>query len=379
MQTIVLGGSMSLSGDNADLGALYRDSYQLTVDAVNEMGGVEAGDGNTYELELIIRDDETDAANSKSIYQELIDQEGVDFLLGPYSSTVTLPASAVAAQKQRPMVEGGGASPKIFSQGNEWIFGLLPTADKYALSMVDMAAAQSPTPESAGLLVQDDTFSTSAAEGTRDRLDEHGIELVVDETFPSETSDLSTNLGKVRDAEADILIMCAHQKHAVIMAKQMETQQVNVDMAGATVGTLSDKFKEDAGANGDYLYGPTSWDAGASFEDPIFGDTQGFSQAINDAYDYNPDYHNAAGAGVIETYVNAFQNVDELDPTKVRDAVRDGQFSSQYGEITFLDNGAMDISMLVKQWQPDTGKVLVWPEAVQQEQPIYPMPAWSER
>ena len=378
--TITLGGSMSLSGDNADLGQLYQDSYQLAIDAVNEMGGVEAGDGNTYDLEMELRDDESDASKAQSIYRELINQEDVQFFLGPYSSTVTLPASAIAAENNVPMVEAGGASTEIFSQGNEWIFGLLPTADRYAVSMVNMAAAQNPPPETGALLVQDDTFSQSAAEGVRPIYEDNGIDLAVDRTFPSETSDLSTELGKVRDADADIVIMAAHQKHAVVMAKQLESQQVNVGMAGATVGTLSQSFKEDAGDNGDYLCGPTSWDDSASYDDPIFGDTAGFLEAHNKEFDYEPDYHNAAGATVITTYLNAFKNVDEIAPTPVRDAVRQSNFETLYGTIEFLDNGAMDISMLVQQWQPqEGGKVLVWPETVAQADPLYPMPSWSER
>jgi len=80
---ITLGGSMSLTGDNADLGRLYRDAYQETIDRINEAGGVEAGDGNTYELEMVLRDDGTDASTSRSIYQELIDREGIDYLLRP--------------------------------------------------------------------------------------------------------------------------------------------------------------------------------------------------------------------------------------------------------------------------------------------------------
>ena len=370
---------MSLSGDNADLGQLYADSYNLAIDTINEMGGFEAGDGNTYEFEMELRDDESDASNAQSIYRELINQEGIDYLLGPYSSTVTLPASAIAAQNQVPMVEAGGASTEIFSQGNEWIFGLLPTADRYAVSMVDMGAAQSPAPEVGGLLVQDDAFSVSAAKGVRPRFEEHDISLEVDRTFPTETSDLSTELGAVRDAGVDMLIMCAHQKHAVVMAQQLESQQVNVDMAGATVGTLSDSFKEDAGANGDYLYGPTSWDPGANFDDPVFGDTNGFVDAFTGEFDYNPDYHNAAGATVITTYMDAMKRVDEIEPTAIRDAVRDSNFDTLYGTIQFLDNGAMDISMLVQQWQPDEGKQLVWPESVATADPIYPMPAWGDR
>ncbi|WP_435196700.1 amino acid ABC transporter substrate-binding protein [Natronomonas sp. EA1] len=377
--TITLGGSMSLSGDNADLGKLYKDAYELTVKRINENGGIEAGDGNTYELEMILRDDETDASKSKGIYQELIDREGVDYLLGPYSSTVTLPASAVAARNKKPMVEGGGASPEIFNQGNEFIFGLLPTANKYALSAVDMALAQSPAPKKAALLAEDDTFSQSTAKGVRAKIENSSMDLVVDESFPTETSDLSTNLGKVRDQGADILILAAHQKHAIIMAKQLESQDVNVDMAMATVGSLNQSFKDETGKNGDYIYGPSSWAINADFEDPVYGSTSGFADAIRSEYGYDPDYHSAAGETVILTFKRAFEQVDELDPIKVRNAIRDIQFTSAYGNIAFGEKGVIDKEMLVYQWQPDAGKQIVWPEAVQQSAPSYPMPDWSER
>lgn len=377
---ITLGGSMSLSGDNADLGQLYKDAYELTIQKINENGGIEAGDGNTYDLEMVLRDDETDASKSKTIYQELIDREGIDYLLGPYSSSVTLPASAVAAQSEKPMVEGGGASPEIFSQGNEWIFGLLPTANKYALSAIDMAMTQDEAPSSAALLTEDDTFSQSTADGVKQKIgNTDGLELAVEETFPSDTSDLSTNLGKVRDQEADILILAAHQKHAIVMAKQLESQNVNVDMAMATVGSLNESFKDEAGDNGDYVYGPSSWDINADFEDPVYGSTSGFADAIRSEYDYGPDYHSAAGESVILTFKNAFEQVDELTPTKVRNAIRDVEFTTAYGNVAFGESGVIDKEMLLYQWQPDAGKQIVWPEAVQKSEPLYPMPAWSER
>jgi branched-chain amino acid transport system substrate-binding protein len=379
METIRLGGSMSLSGDNADLGVLYRDAYEATIERINEAGGVEAGDGTTYELEMVLRDDETDAAKSKRIYQELIDREGIQYLLGPYSSTVTLPASAVAASNEVPMVEGGGASPEIFSQGNEWIYGLLPTADKYPLSGIEMAAAQSSAPESAALLAEDDTFSQSTAEGARAKFEEAGIDLVVDETFPTETSDLSTQLGKVRSEDADVLLLAAHQKHSIIMAKQLESQQVNVDMAMGTVGTLNDAFKEEVGANGNYIYGPSSWASNASFEDRVFGTTGDFVSAIQSEYDYMPDYHSAAATGVVQTFVRAFESVDEVAPTPVRDAIQNIDFTCAYGGVRFADNGVINKDMLVYQWQPDGGRSIVWPENVQQTAPKYPMPSWSER
>ena len=377
--TLTLGGSMSLSGDNADLGQLYADAYELTIQRINDDGGVEAGDGTTYELDMVLRDDETDASQSQAIYRELIDREGVDYLLGPYSSTVTLPASAVAANNERPMVEGGGASPEIFAQGNEWIFGLLPTANKYALSGIDMAMAQDPSPETMAILAEDDTFSQSTAEGARAKAEDVGLELVVDETFPTETTDLSTNLSRVKSEGADVLLLCAHQQHNIILAQQMEEQAVNPDMAMGTVGSLNDSFRNEVGDNADYIYGPSSWAVNADFEDPVYGSTGEFVAAIEEEYGYTPDYHSAAGAGVIETFMTAFEQVDEVSPTPVRNAIRDIQFGSLYGTIQFDDTGVIDLSMLVYQWQPDAGLQIVWPEDVRQAEPLYPTPPWSER
>ncbi|MBV0924539.1 amino acid ABC transporter substrate-binding protein [Halomicroarcula limicola] len=376
---ITLGGSMSLSGDNADLGKLYKDAYELTIQRINESGGVEAGDGNTYELEMVLRDDGTDASTSKSIYQELIDRENINYLLGPYSSTVTLPASAVAAQNQVPMVEGGGASPEIFSQGNEWIFGLLPTANKYAKSYLDMCMAQQPAPKSVAILAEDGTFSQATAEGARQKIESSDLSLDVDQTFPSSTSDLSTALGKVRDQDVDVLLLCAHQKHNIILANQMQSQNVNVDAAMGTVGSLNESFINEVGSNGNYLYGPSSWAVNADFEDPVFGSTSEFVSAIEENYDYTPDYHSAAGEAVILTFMNAFKQVDELGPKAVRDRIRNSDFMSAYGNVAFDENGVIDKNMLVYQWKPEKDLQIVYPDNVAQSDPVYPMPDWSER
>jgi branched-chain amino acid transport system substrate-binding protein len=147
-----------------------------------------------------------------------------------------------------------------------------------------------------------------------------------------------------------------------------------------TVGSLNESFKGEVGANGDYMYGPTSWDINANFDDPVYGGTQDFVSAIENNYDYTPDYHSAAGEAVILTFVNAFESVDELGPTAVRNAIRDADpFPTVYGEVSFGDSGVIDKNMLIRQWQPDPGLQTVYPSSVAQSDPIYPMPDWSER
>ena len=102
--------------------------------------------------------------------------------------------------------------------------------------------------------------------------------------------------------------------------------------------------------------------------------------AINDNYGYPPDYHSAAGEAVILTFVNAFQSVEELTPTAVRNEIRDADpFSTVYGEVSFGEKGVIDKNMLIRQWQPEPGLQTVYPSAVAQSDPVYPMPDWSDR
>lgn len=378
-RTITLGGSMSLTGDFANLGRLYRDVYKLTIKRINKSGGVEAGDGNTYRLNMILRNDRSDSARSTAIYRNLVDHPRVDYLLGPYSSTLTLAASQIAATSRKPMVQGSGASPEIFSGDNEWIFGLLPTADGYASSTIEMAMAQAEPPTSAALLTELDTFSQSSAQGARERLADVGVDVVVDETFPSETSDLSSLLNLVEDRGAEMLILSAHEKHAIILANQLASQSVRPKLVMATVGSLTANFQTQTGVNRDYIYGPSPWNDTADFADPVYGSTSAFIDAIEATYRYRPDYHSAAGAAVIETFQHAFQRVDELTPTNVRDAIRETDLTTAYGHISFDERGAISREMVLYQWQPQNGgesvKTLVWPADVQQSPPIYPMPS----
>ena len=377
--TITLGGSMSLSGDLSDLGRLYADAYELTIERINNAGGVEAGDGTTYDLELVLRDDESNPSRSEAIYQDLVDQAEIDYLVGPYSSGITLPASDVAANTERPMVAGGGASSQIFERDNEWIFSLLPTADTYSTTTIEMAMAQPDPPSSAAILAKADPFNQDVAEGARGNLQSAGVDIVVDETIPDETTDLSTYLALVEDTDADVLLLCGYQDDVVIAAEQLASENVDVNVAWAPGGNLADSFREQTEENADYWYGPSPWVPTVDSADDVFESTSEFISAIESGYEYEPTYHSAAASAVVQTFQRAFMAVDELTPRTVRDAIRETQFESLYGVVQFDEDGTTPREMVVNQWQPDTGRQLVWPEEISEADPIYPAPTWDER
>ena len=60
----------------------------MAVETINDAGGISVS-GKTYRLEIIYYDDESTPARGAQLAERLINQDGVEFMLGPYSSGLT--------------------------------------------------------------------------------------------------------------------------------------------------------------------------------------------------------------------------------------------------------------------------------------------------
>ena len=85
---IVLGAAVSLSGKYSTNGKHTKNGYDLAAERINQQGGVTV-DGQTYRLKIIYYDDESTPARAAQLAERLIQQDGVKFMLGPYSSGLT--------------------------------------------------------------------------------------------------------------------------------------------------------------------------------------------------------------------------------------------------------------------------------------------------
>lgn len=378
-QTITLGASISETGNLANEGNLYLDSYKMTIEDVNEQGGVDVN-GTTHDLELTYYDDESSASTARQLYQRLIEQDGVNYLLGPYSSGVTLSAQPIVQQHQLPMVQGGGASSEIFGDDNEYVFGMLATANNYADGALATADTFSnPEVTKLALAVENTTFSQDAARGVRNLAEQYGWDIVVDQSFPTGTDDISSIVNAVGDAEPQVFVMSGHYQHAVLAANQFQQYGVNVPMSVATVGATPQSFIEETGSAGQYWYGTSQWASSANYDGFFYGTAPDYVDAFTSTYDYQPDYHNAAGSACVLTYMNAFQNASELSPDAVHQALVETDIQTSFAAIQFgpnLSNKA--IKPVAYQWQ-DGSKALVGPPSIATDEAVYPAPTYSER
>ena len=86
--TIVLGSAISFTGKYSTNGIHAKNGYNLGVKRINETGGVRVG-GKAYRLKIIYYDDESTPLRTAQLAERLIKQDGVKFMLGPYSSATT--------------------------------------------------------------------------------------------------------------------------------------------------------------------------------------------------------------------------------------------------------------------------------------------------
>lgn len=374
-KVIKLGCAISFTGAESRSGKLYRDAYDMAVEQVNKNGGVKVGN-DTYQLKIIYYDDKSDPTESSKLVEKLIAEDKVDFLLGPYSSGITIPDGLVAQRYKVPMIEGGGASDKIFSRGNKYIFGTLPPAGQYFKSTLEMLKTFSPAPKTIAILYSDDKFDVSVAEGTDKLAKEMGFDVVLYEKYAERATDFNSVLTKIKSLKAEVALVAGHTEESLNFTQQAKELDVAPNLVAMTVGPSEADFRKSLGKDADYIYGVASWSTQMNFKGYIFEDTQEFIKLFKAKFNYDPDYHNASGIADVAVYKNAIEQAGSLDREKVRDAIAATKLDTIYGHVEFSENGQIKGTSVVLQILG--GEVYqVYPNGV--KNPVYPFPNWKTR
>ncbi|HKA35137.1 MAG TPA: amino acid ABC transporter substrate-binding protein [Candidatus Binatia bacterium] len=374
---IDLGASVQMTGKDANTGRYYGDAYQLTIDKINAAGGVKVGNAKE-KLSLKLLDNQSDVNLSVRQYVQLVTQDKVNFLLGPFSSNFALADSAIAEKYSIPMIQGGGASDQIYSRGYKYIFGTLPAATEYFASTVDLMTKLNPAPKTVALLFADDAFDVSVAEGTRNLIGKTGMKIVVDQRYSDKASDFNSVLSLIKSQNVDAILVAGHETEILNFIRQAKTLNVSPKFYSFTVGVPTADFRSALGGDADYAYGMTSWLPSPTFKDEYFGNAEQFASEYKKRFGYDADYHAAAAAATVEAFVKAIEATGTLDPAKLRDAIAKLDFDSLYGRIKFNAVGQISLPQTVVQVQKGKLVAVYGPKGMI-EKPLYPMPGWGQR
>ena len=339
--TITLGSSISLTGKYATNGLHTQRGYDYAVKVINEAGGVKVG-GKSYKLAVKYYDDESTPARGAQLAERLIQQDGVEYMLGPYSSGMTKAIAPVSEKFGVPMVEAEGASRSLFTQGYKYLFAVLSTSEQYLATAVDFAAAKSGDPKGVrvALAFEGDPFSMDVRAGVMDKINEYGMKVVIDDQLPADLSDMSTTLTKVKALKPDALIISGHSKGAATAARQIDEMKVNVPMIALThceAAKVQEKFPKTA--NG--FLCPTQWVETLSKSDPMFGSAADWNAGFKADYPSytSVPYQSAQASAAVYVFKEAFEAANSFDKDKLRDAISAVEMETFYGDIKFSAQG----------------------------------------
>ena len=88
---IRVGGTLPLTGPLASVGGIHKLAGEVFVEAINKRGGLMG-----RKLELVLLDDQSQPANTRTLYERLITADKVDLLMGPYGTSSIIAAMGVA-------------------------------------------------------------------------------------------------------------------------------------------------------------------------------------------------------------------------------------------------------------------------------------------
>jgi branched-chain amino acid transport system substrate-binding protein len=390
-KTVVIGFTSSLTGAQEVSSKRQVAGFNLWMNQVNEAGGIKLSDGTVVKFSAVTYDDESNKERVQELYTRLITEDNADFLISPYSSGLTAAASIVAEQNGKIMLTAGAAEDDAYKTGNTSLFQLYTPGSQYLLSTVDMLKTLDPEAKIA-LVHENDKFSTSVIEGLKPYLESQGFEVVLEESYASDTADFGPVINKIVESGATVLLGGGHYPDGSTFARQLYERKAGLKFISLLVAPADSKFpelgdaalgvstssqwelkathnEEEASALGVDWYGPTGADFAAAYEA---------------ATTEKPTYHVAGGyvAGLV--LQKAIEDADSVDPEKVKAALEAMDIFTFYGGIKFdttPEAHGLQLShvMVVAQWQKnDAGELVrevVWPADVATADPLYPVPA----
>ena len=338
-------------------------------------------------IELVVADHQGKPEIGRGEAERLITSENVAAIFGAYHSSVSAAASNVTERMQVPYLTGESSSPKLHTRGFEWFFRTGPHDGHYTRTMFDfirdfekMKGVKLAT---AAIIHEDTQFGVDSARVQEELAKEAGIDVVDKIAYRAKTTSLTSEVQRLKAADADILFPTSYTADALLLMRTMKELDyapriIIAQNAGFNDATFLETIGSDA--EGIISRSPFSMDMAAKI--PLIAKLNDLYKKHNDDRDiFDPPIRSFVGALVLFEAIN---RAGSTDPEKIRDALRATSFPAgaipmPWQNIEFGPDGQNNgVSTALIQVQDGT-YYSVYPFEVAARDVIYPFQPWSER
>jgi branched-chain amino acid transport system substrate-binding protein len=377
VSAIRIGMTQPLSGALAADGQMCLNGLQLWASNVNATGGIYVRSlGKKLPVQLIYYDDQSDTGRVAALYPTLA-ASGVNFLVAPYSSGLTLAAAPIAEQHHLILFSHGGASDSIWQKGYSYVVGILAPGSQYMLPVADMLATMSPKPTTIAFFYGNDAFSISVFNGLYPYAKGLGFNIVYNQTYNEAASDYTSQLAQIAALKPDILLGGAHFVDGETIMKDVKSLGIKFKAVALLVAPDDPRFLSDLSSVANAVMVPAQWEPNLDFSKfSPYGNMTGpqFVSQFTAKFGITPNYEAAEAYATGLTLQKAVSDSGCIDSTVVRNQLNNEDFYTFYGRFKIGATGIqVGHTMVVAQWQ-NSIKQTIWPGAVATAPPLYPTP-----
>jgi branched-chain amino acid transport system substrate-binding protein len=375
---VVIGASLSLTGDFSADGQAFKRGYDLWASEVNKTGGLLG-----RKVQLVFQNDASDPTTVATNYTKLIAQQKVNLVFGPFSTLLTVPAAKVAARYGYAFPEGAGGGPAVYELKLPNIFNPSPPIADQLVPFADWVAAlpASERPKTAAYPQVNDPFADPMTEAAQAILQKAGIKTVYSKVYPAENPDYKAGADAVAATGAQMVVLgSVDVPTATAFIQAFEQQHYNPKIFAASSGPdQGEDFVKAVGANNTTgIMVPNGWYAGLT--NPL---SQAFVKAYIAKYGGSPSDINAdsaEGYSVGEITAAAVKATHSLDNKKIISFLHSNvTLQTVQGPVKFNSVGENVVAQkFIFQWQKGPKFVQVLPASAAGSVPIVnPKPAWG--
>ena len=237
-EPIKIGSFLAVTGGASFLGDPELKTLQMYIEEINAKGGVIG-----RQIELVHYDDGGNPKKSVNFAKRLIQKDKVDVIVGGSTSGSTLAVMPLVDRAQIPFISLAG-SVKIISPVQYWTFKM-PHTDAMAAAKIYGDMKQRGITKIA-LISGSGGFGKSGRTQSLQLARQYGIEIVADESYGAKDTDMTAQLTKIRDTDAQAILNFGFGTGPAIVTKNVRQLGIELPLYQSH-GVASKKFIELAG------------------------------------------------------------------------------------------------------------------------------------
>jgi branched-chain amino acid transport system substrate-binding protein len=346
---IVIGYAGPLTGDQAAVGIDLWRGAELAALHYNQQGGVLG-----YKIRVLPLDDEADGEVAVEIARQFV-EEGVEAVVGHYSSGATLPASTIYAEANILQVTTMASNPVISQQGIDTFFRVCPIDSVQGPRDAEFAVNTLGAQRISIVHIGGDTYSEGLRDEFSRRAEELGATIIAAYPYEDGAVDFGEIITELQVEQPDLVFFSGYYPGGDILLRQMREAGVEATFLSGD-GSFEYGFLREAGkaAEGAYI--------SSLFPDVLATAAMtDWVQQFREEYRFQPGINSPAGYAAMQVILEGIKSAGTFDADKVAESIRTMSIDTPYGALQYDEKGDLS-KQEIPIFAVEAGQFVEWNE-----------------